>query len=107
MPVRSLLTDTMVTRDVSLGPDEQYFVLETTFTDMGLRSDTGYKYRVRAIGAGGTEGPEVGIEESTLRPPTLTPSQTPGTDLNVDTVNIDTAADSHAAAHPDGYASAD
>ena len=66
-----------VTRDVSLGPDEQYFVLETTFTDMGLRSDTGYKYRVRAIGAGGTEGPEVGIEESTLRPPTLTPSQTP------------------------------
>ena len=66
-----------VTRDVSLGSDEHNFVLETTFTDMGLRSDTGYKYRVRAIGAGGTEGPEAGIEGTTLKPPTPEPTQTP------------------------------
>ena len=41
---------------MSLGPDEHNFVAETTFTDVGLREGTEHKYRVRAIGAGETEG---------------------------------------------------
>ena len=66
-----------VTRDVSLGPDEHSFVLERTFTGEGLRAGTEYRYRVRAIGAGGIEGAETGIEESTLESPTPEPTRTP------------------------------
>ena len=77
-----------VTRDVSFGPDEHNFVVEPTFTDVGLREGTEYKYRVRAIGTEGVEGAEINIEESTLRlptpeptvdvaPPTATPPPTP------------------------------
>ena len=66
-----------MTRDVSLGPDEHSFVLERTFTDEGLRAGTEYRYRVRAIGAGGIEGAETGIEESTLESPTPEPGRTP------------------------------
>ena len=66
-----------VTRDVSFGPDERHFMSETTFTDTGLRPGTEYRYRVRAVGAGGLEGPGVGIEESTLKLATPTPTQMP------------------------------
>ena len=66
-----------VTRDVSFTPDEQTFVLEPTFTDAGLEAGTEHKYRVRAIGAGGIQGLEVGIEEVTLSPPTPEPTRTP------------------------------
>ena len=59
-----------VIRDVSLGPDEHSFVVETTFTDVGLREGTEHKYRVRAIGTGGIEGAEISIEEATLKSPT-------------------------------------
>ena len=45
-----------VTRDVSPGPDEGNFVLETTFTDVGLEAGAEHKYRVRAIGAGRDPG---------------------------------------------------
>ena len=62
---------------MSLGPDEHSFVLERTFTDEGLRAGTEYRYRVRAIGAGGIEGAETGIEESTLESPTPEPGRTP------------------------------
>ena len=55
-----------VTRDISLRPDEHYFVSETAFTETGLRSGTEHKYRVKAIGEGGTEGEEVSIRVSTL-----------------------------------------
>ena len=65
-----------VTRDVSLGPDEHNFVAETTFTDVGLREGTEHKYRVRAIGAGETEGTEVNVEATTLEPPTPEPTST-------------------------------
>ena len=63
-----------VTRDVSLGSDEHNFVVETTFTDVGLREGTEHKYRVRAIGTGGIEGAEINIEEPTLRSPTPEPT---------------------------------
>ena len=66
-----------VTRDVSISPDEHHFVLETTFTDVGLREGTEHKYRVRAIGAGGIKGTETSIEESTLESPTPEPTETP------------------------------
>ena len=65
-----------VTRDVSLGPDEHNFVAETTFTDVGLREGTEHKYRVRAIGAGETEGTEVNVEATTLESPTPEPTST-------------------------------
>ena len=66
-----------VTRDVSFRSDEQYFVSETTFTDSGLRSGEGHKYRVRAIGTGGIEGAETSIEEFTLGPATPEPTPVP------------------------------
>ena len=70
-----------VARDVSLGRDEHHFVTETTFTDLGLKEGTEYRYRVRAIGSGGIEGAEINIEEVTLRPatpePTVAPEPTP------------------------------
>ena len=66
-----------VTRDISLRPDEHYFVSETAFTETGLRSGTEHKYRVKAIGEGGTEGEEVSIRVSTLDSSTPTPTPTP------------------------------
>ncbi len=66
-----------VTRDVPFGPDEHHFVLETTFTDVGLRGDTEYTYRVKPIGEGGVEGPEVTVEAATLSPATPEPTQPP------------------------------
>ena len=65
-----------VTRDV-LGSDEHNFVIETTFTDVGLREGTEHKYRVRAIGSEETEGKEVNVEASTLESPTPEPPQAP------------------------------
>lgn len=72
----SLVERYEVTRDVSLLPDEHSFVVETTFTDLGLTEGTVYKYRVRALGTDGTEGPEVSIEVSTLDLPTPEPTET-------------------------------
>ena len=66
-----------VTRDISLRPDEHYFVSETAFTETGLRSGTEHKYRVKAIGEGGTEGEEVSIRASTLDSSTPEPTRTP------------------------------
>ena len=66
-----------VTRDISLRPDEHYFVSETAFTETGLRSGTEHKYRVKAIGEGGTEGEEVSIRVSTLDSSTPEPTRTP------------------------------
>ena len=66
-----------VTRDISLLPDEHYFVSETAFTETGLRSGTEHKYRVKAIGEGGTEGEEVSIRVSTLDSSTPEPTRTP------------------------------
>ena len=71
----SLVERYEVARDVSLFPDEHNFVVETTFTDLGLIDGTVYRYRVRAIGAGGTEGPEVSVEASTLESPTPEPTE--------------------------------
>ena len=67
-----------VIRDVSFGFDKHFSVAhpETEFTDTGLDSGKNYEYRVKAV-AGETEGPEVGIEASTLEPPaTPTPEPT-------------------------------
>ena len=66
-----------VTRDVSMGPDEHNFAAETTFTDVGLREGTEHKYRVRAIGAGDSDGTEVNVEATTLESPTPEPTSTP------------------------------
>lgn len=66
-----------VTRDISLLPDQQELVLEPTFTDLGLESGTEHKYRIRAIGAGGTKGVEVDIVIFTLDSPTPPPTVTP------------------------------
>ena len=66
-----------VARDISLRPDEHYFVSETAFTETGLRSGTEHKYRVKAIGEGGTEGEEVSIRVSTLDSSTPEPTRTP------------------------------
>ena len=72
----SLVERYEVTRDVSLFPDEHNFVAETAFTDRGLTEGTVYRYRVKAIGTGGTEGPEVSVEASTLESPTPEPTET-------------------------------
>ena len=63
-----------VTRDISLLPDRQQFVSETTFTDSGLAAGTEHKYRIRAIGIDGTQGAEVDIVVFTLDSPTPTPT---------------------------------
>ena len=67
-----------VTRDIPFAPDEHHFVLEPTFTDVGLRSGKEHKYRVRAIGQRGVEGPEISIERSTLE--SATPEPTPASE---------------------------
>ncbi len=66
-----------VTRDVSFGRDEHYFVTEPTLTHLGLKSGTEHKYRVRAIGVGGVEGEEVNIEVTTSDSMTSEPVSTP------------------------------
>ena len=45
-----------VIRDVSLLPDQQQLVSETTFTDTGLTAGTEHSYRIRAIGVDGAKG---------------------------------------------------
>ena len=66
-----------VIRDVSLLPDQQQLVWETTFTDTGLTAGTEHSYRIRAIGVDGAKGDEVGIVVFTLDSPTPTPVSTP------------------------------
>ena len=97
-----------VLQDVSFGSDERHFVSETTFTDTGLKPGTEYRYRVRAIGADGLEGPEVGIEESTAEAAYTHADPDAGTDCNTHPVHANTNGDSHStAAHTNGYVRTD
>ncbi len=93
---RAAVEQYIVTRDVPLGRDEHYFVAETTFTATGLRSGREHKYRVRALGRDGLEGPEVGIVARTTEPEptataipesTATPAPIPGVVQDLRVVN--------------------
>ena len=92
-----------VTRDVSFGRDEHNFVPETMFTDVGLKSGTEHRYRVRAIGAGGAKGPEISIEASTSDSPKHEPSPTPTPESSARAIQVSEEAKELAIGSISGY----